>query len=76
MPLSMKYLLLYELYLFFILQPFIFMNNFLPLIHIMKDNKDKIIRNNTRRLIVWLDCSVREFCFLCLCFPGTNHEKG
>lgn len=67
MPLSMKYLLVYELYLFFILQPFIFMNNFLPLIHIMKYNKYKIIRNNTR-LIVWLNCSVREFCFLCLMF--------
>lgn len=76
MPLSMKYFLLYELYLYFILQSFIFMNNFLPLIHIMKDNKYEIIRNNTRRLIVWIDCSVREFCLLCLCSLRANHEKG
>ena len=42
----------------------------------MKDNKYEIIRNNTRRLIVWVDCSVREFRFLCLCSLGANHEKG
>ena len=37
----------------------------------MKDNKYKIIKNDTRRLIVWVDRSIRESRFLCLPTLGT-----
>ena len=75
MLLSMKCLLLYELYLFLFCslsyQCSLIYEPFLPLLHIMKDNKYKIIKNDTRRLIVWVDRSIRESRFLCLPTLGT-----
>ena len=44
--------------------------------HIMKDNKYEIIRNNTRILIVWVDCSVRESFVSCVyVFWGPTMRK-
>ena len=44
--------------------------------HIMKDNKYEIIRNNTRILIVWVDCSVRENFVSCVyVFWGPTMRK-